>query len=57
MREQREEVELLNLKTYSMELKLIPEEKKCPAGTDASGREAERGYNEAGSPSSGKAAK
>lgn len=56
MREQREEVELLNLKTYSMELKLIPEE-KCPAGTDASGRGVERGYNEAGSPSSGKAAK
>ena len=53
MREQRrgEIIKLKNLN--SMELKLIPEEEKCPAGTNASGRGR---YNKAGSPSVGKAA-
>lgn len=55
MREQREEVELLNLKTYSMELKFIPEEEKYPAGTDVGGGGGGK-YNEADSPSFGKAA-
>lgn len=56
MREQNEEVELLSLKNYSMELKLIPEEEKYPAGTDASGGRGGVFVTETGSPSVGKAA-
>ena len=55
MREQRGKLKLLlNLQTYrqgSLELKLIPEEEKCPAGTDISWE-----YNEAVSSSLGKTA-